>query len=406
MQSELAPRFHNQPWAADAKAIIGACVHCGFCTATCPTYTELRDERDGPRGRIYLIKAMLEGAPITGRTRSHLDRCLACRSCETTCPSGVRYGRLIDIARAVAEVELPRSRQDRFRRWLVRKVLGDSGRLASLLGLGRMVRPLLPSSLARMVGRARPTGTAPERHHPRVMLALAGCVQKAAAPATNIAAARVLDRLGISMVTAPAAGCCGALGYHMGAAAEGLDQARRNIDAWWPLIEAGAEAIVPTASGCGSFIHDYGDILADDPAYAAKARRISALARDLGEILLAEDLSRLGIDGNGRQVAVHVPCSQQHALKLPDAVETIVGRLGFAVAPAAEKHLCCGSGGANSLLEPEMGRRLRRRKLAALTGMAAPEVIVTANIGCQLHLQGGTDTPVRHWIELLDEARP
>ena len=405
MRSDIAPRFHNQPWVADAKAIIGACVHCGFCTATCPTYVELRDERDGPRGRIYLIRAMLEGAAIGDGTRRHLDRCLTCRSCETTCPSGVRYGRLIDIARAVMETELPRSRRDRAWRWLVRNVLGDSRWLMALLGLERALRPILPAALARKAGPYRPAGIWPERRHRRVMLALAGCVQKAASPATNPAAARVLDRLGISLIVAPSAGCCGALATHLGAAGEGRDQVRRNIDAWWPLVEAGAEAIVPTASGCGSFIHDYGEVLADDPDYAAKARRIAGLARDLGEILLPEDLSRLGIDGGGRPVAVHVPCSQQHALKLPDAVETILGRLGFGVVPVADRHLCCGSGGANSVLEPDLGRRLRRRKLDTLTA-SRPEVIVTANIGCQLHLQGGTDLAVRHWIELLEEALP
>ncbi len=405
MRADIAPRFHNQPWAVEAKAIIGACVHCGFCTATCPTYVELRDERDGPRGRIYLIKAMLEGAAVTEGTRRHLDRCLGCRSCETTCPSGVRYGRLIDIARAVMETELPRPGRDRLRRWLVRKVLGNSVGLGVLLGLGRVLRPVLPAALARMVGRHHPPAAWPAGHHRRVVVALAGCVQKAASPAINPAAARVLDRLGLSLIEVPAAGCCGALNYHLGAADEGLDQARRNIDAWWPLVEAGAEAIVPTASGCGSFIHDYGEVLADDPVYAAKARRISDLARDLGEILLGEDLSRLGVDGGGRRVAVHVPCSQQHALKLPDAVETILGRLGFAVGPVADKHLCCGSGGANSVLEADLGQRLRRRKLEALT-VSRPEVIVTANIGCQLHLQGGTELAVRHWIELLEEALP
>ena len=405
MHSDIAPRFHDQPWAADAKAIIGACVHCGFCTATCPTYVELRDERDGPRGRIYLIKEMLEGTAITERTRRHLDRCLACRSCETTCPSGVRYGRLIDIARSVVETELPRSPPDRLRRWGVRKALGNSGMLAALLALGRKMRPVLPAALVRTLGQRRPVPAWPQSNHSRVVVALAGCVQQAAAPTTNPAAARVLDRLGIRLVVAPAAGCCGALSYHMGDAVEGLGQARRNIDAWWPLVEAGAEAIVPTASGCGSFIHDYAEVLAGDPIYAAKAGRISALARDLGEILLAEDLSRLGLDGGGRKVAVHVPCSQQHALHLPDLVETILGRLGFAIGAVPDKHLCCGSGGANSILEADLGRKLRRRKLDALTA-SGPEVIVTANIGCQLHLRGGTGLAVMHWIELLAEALP
>jgi glycolate oxidase iron-sulfur subunit len=402
MECRLAPRFHNQPWAAEAKAIIGACVHCGFCTATCPTYVELRDERDGPRGRIYLIRELLNGGLFTEKSRRHLDRCLTCRNCETTCPSGVRYGRLVAIGRTVMEGELPpRPLRERLVRRALRSITAHPAVLKGLVVAGRLVRPLLPAALAAMTGERREPGHWPPPRHARKVIALSGCMQEAATPATNRAAARVLDRLGLSLVNAPAAGCCGALAYHMGEEGPGLDQVRRNIDAWWPLIEDGAEAIVPTASGCGSFILDYAEVLAHDPAYAAKARRVSELTRDLGEILAQEDLSRLGVNGGGRRVAVHVPCSQQHGLRLPELVEGILAQLGFALVAVADKHLCCGAGGANLLLEPDVGRRLRRRKLAALSG-GRPDIIVTANVGCQLHLSGD-ETVVAHWIALLDQ---
>jgi len=392
MQTELAPRFHNQPFAAEARAILGACVHCGFCTATCPTYLDRRDERDSPRGRIYLIKSFLEGGEAGAGTRRHLDRCLTCRSCETTCPSGVRYGRLIDIARDAMEHEIPRNPVQRLLRWAVRRLFGDPA-LAALAMMGARFLGRLPAAGA--------VGAWPPPRHKRVVLALMGCVQPSATPATNAAAARILDRLGISLVAAPEAGCCGALDHHLGAGQDSRDRIRANIDAWWPAIEKGAEAILPTASGCGAMIADYGALMADDPAYADKARRVSALVRDPANLLLGENLAalrpRLGI---GR-VAVHVPCSQQHALGAPDAVETLLRRLGFQLVPAADKHLCCGSAGTYSIFEPGMAGRLRRRKLDALE-FNRPDLIVTANVGCQLHLGAKAGVPVRHWMELLD----
>jgi len=396
MQTRLAPRFHNQPRGREAEAILRACVHCGFCTATCPTYLDLRDERDGPRGRIYLIKALLEGGEVGGTTRRHLDRCLTCRSCETTCPSGVRYGRLVDIAREVMEEDHPRPLLNRLARAALRWVLGNSRRTAVVVGLGRLL-----GRIPAMV----PASPWPSRRHPRVMLALAGCIQSSATPNVNAAAARVLDRLGITLVVAPQAGCCGAVAHHLGATGDSHAHIKRNIDAWWPAVEAGAEAILPTASGCASMLRDYGALLADDPAYAAKAGGIAALVRDPSEVLLAENLSPLRVAPGEGSVAVHVPCSQQHALMLPDSVETLLRGLGFRLVPVRDKHLCCGSAGTYSLLEPEMAGRLRARKLDALTA-GRPATIVTANIGCQMHLGGASPVPVRHWIELLDGGEP
>ncbi|OXY80568.1 glycolate oxidase subunit GlcF [Oceanimonas doudoroffii] len=401
MKTSIDVKYLDHPDVAEADAILRSCVHCGFCTATCPTYQELGDERDGPRGRIYLIKQLLEGGDVSQKSQTHLDRCLTCRSCETTCPSGVRYGRLADIGRGIMERQLPRTPGQRLLRWLLRRVLPYSSRLRPLLVLGRMARPLLPTALAAKVPLAQPARRWPASRHSRVMLALAGCAQAAATPNTNAVAARVLGRLGIGLVPAPEAGCCGAVSYHLSAHEEGLDFMRRNIDAWWPHIQAGAEAIVISASGCGAMVKEYGDRLAGDPAYADKARRVSALARDLSEVLANEDLGRLQPAGKGRKTAVHCPCTLQHALGLSGRVEAILRKAGVELTPVQDGHLCCGSAGTYSLLQPELSQRLLSNKLAALTA-GNPEQIVTANIGCQLHLASRAPVPVRHWIELLD----
>ncbi len=404
MKTNIAQKYHNHPDMREAEAILRACVHCGFCTATCPTYQELCDERDGPRGRIYLIKQLLEGGEVTEKTRTHLDRCLTCRSCETTCPSGVKYGRLIDISRGLMEETHPRSAAEQRKRKLIRSVLPDAKRFGALLRLGQMVRPFTFGKLKAKIPPRRTATPWPKNAHSRVMLVLEGCAQPSATPNTNAAAARVLDRLGISLVVAPREGCCGAVNYHLAAHDDGLNDMRRNIDAWWPAIEEGAEAIVVTASGCGAMVKEYGHLLQDDPDYAEKARRVSSLARDLSEVLIDQDLSALNMQvSTGQKIAVHVPCTLQHAQQLPDHVENIFNKAGFELARTKEKHLCCGSAGTYSLLQPEMSERLRSRKLEALCG-DNPDMIVTGNIGCQLHLEGAAKVPVRHWIELLDQA--
>lgn len=400
MQTSLSDAFKNTPAGAEADAILRSCVHCGFCTATCPTYQIKGDELDGPRGRIYLIKQVLEGQPATAKTQTHLDRCLTCRSCESTCPSGVQYGHLVDIGRAVVEQQVGRSFKQRLLRRALRSLIPHRARFATLLRLGRLAAPFLPARLLVKMPQPQVAGSRPTTRHARTMLALQGCVQPSATPLTNAATARVLDKLGITLLEISESGCCGALSQHMSAEEEAKAFARRNIDAWWPAIEAGAEAIVITASGCGVMVKDYGHLLRHDPVYAAKAARVSALSRDLVEILLGEDLSRLKPAKAG-PIAVHAPCTLQHGQKLPNAVETLLQRAGFTLTPVPDAHLCCGSAGTYSLLQPELSQQLLTNKLEAL-GSGQPEQIVTANVGCQMHLASQSTVPVRHWIELFD----
>lgn len=400
LHSDLA----DNALAREAADIIKSCVHCGFCNATCPTYLEFFDERDGPRGRVYLVRHMLESGQAGDATRIHLDRCLTCRACETTCPSGVRYGRLADIGRELVNLETQRPIADRFLRRVARTVFPYPGRVRAMMTAGRLVRWLLPPQLRRQVPpqqtlRAREELLSTAK---RTMIVLGGCVQSAATPRTNDAARRVLRRLGIELIDAPSAGCCGAVSYHLAAREEALGFVRRNIDAWWPYVEAGAEAIVSSASGCGVMIDEYGELLAGDPVYADRARRISELARDLSEVIEAEDLELFRDVTDKRATAVHCPCTLSHGQKRDGSVERILQRVGIPLTVTTEKHLCCGSAGTYSLLQPAISERLLDRKLAALS-VGDPEQIVTANIGCQLHLASCSNVPVKHWIELLDK---
>ena len=425
MQTALADFIRDTNTGQEADRILRTCVHCGFCNATCPTYQLLGDELDGPRGRIYLIKQMLEGSAVTLHTLTHLDRCLTCRNCETTCPSGVRYGALLDIGREQAEQRIGRPWQQRALRWLIRQILPYPERFTPLLRLGQFFRPLLPRGLKRKIpprqsvvktsktinfprplkgGEGRGEGVVSAAvKHARRMLVLEGCAQPALAPNINAATTRVLDRLGIALIPAAGAGCCGAACHHTSGVEKGLAQARRNIDAWWPHIETGSEAIVMTASGCGVHVKDYGHLLRDDPAYADKARRVSALTKDISEILANEDLSTLRPrEQPAGRIAFQSPCSLQHGQKLNGVVEKILRDLGFELVPVPEAHLCCGSAGTYSLLHPALSSQLRTRKLAALES-GKPQRIVTANIGCLAHLQTGTTLPIQHWIELIGE---
>ncbi|QTP60233.1 glycolate oxidase subunit GlcF [Billgrantia antri] len=408
MQTHFTEEALKQPHIQEADRVLRSCVHCGFCNATCPTYQLLGDERDGPRGRIYLMKQMLENPDdsenVTEQTRLHLDRCLTCRNCETTCPSGVEYHKLLDIGRAEIERRVPRSTADRAQRNVLRKALVEPKRFQALLKLGQTFRPLVPGKLKdKLPPKPVDAGTRPDhQRHARQMLILEGCVQPGLSPNTNAATARVLDRLGIGLTPVAEAGCCGAIDFHLNAQDDGRARARANIDAWWPHIEAGAEAIVQTASGCGAFVKEYVDILNDDPAYADKARRVSELAKDLVEVLREEDLQGLKVDA-GRRLAFHCPCTLQHAQRLGGAVEGVLVKLGFTLTPVADAHLCCGSAGTYSITQPELATQLRDNKLNALEA-GNPETIVTANIGCQTHLNGAGRTPVRHWIEVVDDA--
>jgi len=404
MQTQLADWIRATPEGLEADSILRKCVHCGFCLATCPTYTLLGDELDSPRGRIYLMKQMLEGAPVTERTQLHLDRCLTCRACETTCPSGVEYGRLVDIGRDLVERKVPRSAGERLRRWLLARTLPSRGLFGIAMALGRTFRGLLPEGLAKKIPDSRPAGTWPAARHPRRMLVLAGCVQPSMAPSINAATARVLDRLGISLVEAPGSTCCGAVTFHLNYQDDSLAYVRANIDAWWPHVEQGAEAIVITASGCGTMVAEYGHLLKDDAAYAAKAKRIAGLARDVSQVVAAERVAlAAAVAGKPEEkIAFHSPCSLQHGLKIRGVVEPILADAGFRLAHVHDAHLCCGSAGTYSILQPELSKQLLKNKVRNLEG-GKPTRIATANIGCLAHIQSGTATPVRHWIELVDE---
>ena len=403
MQTELAPEFRDSA-GQEAEAILRKCVHCGFCNATCPTYQLLGDELDGPRGRIYLIKQVLEGATPTRTTQQHLDRCLTCRNCETTCPSGVEYGHLLDIGRKVVDAQVSRPVVESAVRWVLKEAL-PSPLFAPAMKLGQSIRGLLPEKLKAKVPEKQAAGAWPTKTHARKMLLLAGCVQPSMSPNINTATARVLDAAGIQTVVARNAGCCGAIKYHLNDQEGGKAEMRANIDAWWPEIEHGAiEAIVMNASGCGVTVREYGHILQDDPAYAQRARRISELTRDLSELLpdlvtVLKDRVRPAPD----VIAYHPPCTLQHGQKLRNGVEVNLRALGFNVQVARqEANMCCGSAGTYSILQPELAYPLRDRKLGHLNNLE-PAMIASANIGCITHLQSGTKIPVRHWVEILDE---
>ena len=406
MQTQLADFIRDTPEGREAEEILRKCVHCGFCTATCPTYQLLGDELDGPRGRIYLIKQVLEGAEPTEKTRLHLDRCLTCRSCESTCPSGVHYSRLLDIGRHVVDERVPRHGSDELTRRVLREFVPRPTLFGVAMKAGQAVRGLLPKTLQAKVPEARAAGRWPEPRHARRVIALAGCAQPSMAPSINAAAARVLDALGISMVEAAGAGCCGAVRFHLNDQDGARDDARRNIDAWWPAIQAGSvEAIVMTASGCGVQVKDYGHLLQHDPAYADKAMRVVELTRDIGEVVAdaSEALAALLAARNlpRQPLAWHAPCTLQHGQRIRGTVEGLLAAAGFELTPVRDAHLCCGSAGTYSILQPALSERLRTNKLDCLLEGGAG-MIASANIGCITHLQAGTGTPVRHWIELID----
>ena len=408
MHTELSPEHAGTADGEAARALLQKCVHCGFCTATCPTYQLLGDELDGPRGRIYQIKNLLEGEAPTRELQTHLDRCLTCRSCESTCPSGVQYGELAEIGRRLVDARVERPATERLVRWALKEGL-TSPLFAPALQLGQVVRPLLPEVLQAKVPERREADARgwPQQRHARRMLMLAGCVQPAMSPEINPATARVLDAAGIEVVLPAGAGCCGAIRAHLNDRDGGLADMRRNIDAWWPLIERGeVEAIVMNASGCGATVKEYGHHLAGDAAYAAKAARVSAMTRDLSELLpeLVPVLKpKLAAAAQAGRLALHPPCTLQHAQKLKGGLEAGLRALGFTVVLPADSHLCCGSAGTYSVLQPALSQQLRERKQASLAALE-PDTVVSANIGCITHLQAGCATPVRHWVEVLDAA--
>lgn len=413
MQTNLADFIKHTPEGQQADAILRSCVHCGFCLATCPTYQLLGDELDSPRGRIYLMKQVMEGQPVTRKTQHHLDRCLTCRACETTCPSGVRYGQLIDIGRSVIHKNVTLSMRERSIRYLLNKTLSNRYLFKSLLKIGQFFRPLFPSKLKKLIpSKIQNNRKWPVKKHQRTMLILDGCVQPELSPNIDIATAHVLDKLGISLITAEKTGCCGALPYHLDAQQDGLNHMRRNIDAWWSLIDEKKnthtiEAIVITATGCGVTVKDYKNLLRHDPAYREKAKQISALAKDISEIIAAEtdNLTAL-LEKSGpydkTKLAFHSPCTLQHGMQIRGVVEKILGIAGLTLCSVNDAHLCCGSAGTYSILQPNLSQQLLKEKIMNLTA-EKPVQLITANIGCLVHLQSGTSLPVRHWIEILDE---
>jgi glycolate oxidase iron-sulfur subunit len=395
-QGELA----NTPRGREARELIRACVHCGFCLESCPTYRILGDERDGPRGRIYLIKQLVEGGSAA-EARVHLDRCLTCRACEPACPSGMQYGRLLDIGREIVEQEGVRPAGERAARWLIARVVPDTRLFARLLRIGRWLRPVLPRRIAREIPPPVDAGDWPPARHARRMAVLDGCVQPAVAPGINAAAARVLDRAGISLIRIPGAGCCGALAHHLGDVAGALEAARRNVRACNAMLDAGCEAIVSTASGCGVMAKDYGHLLRADPEHAAMAKRVADATRDLCEVLDHAMVARAAPTTSRAQTVVfQAPCTLQHGQRLASRVEALLAAAGYTLVPVGEPQLCCGSAGSYSILQRRLASELRARKLAALL-KGNPSVIATANIGCLTHLQAASPVPVRHWIELI-----
>lgn len=406
MQINIVSEFQNDPDIGTAKSIVNKCVHCGFCTATCPTYQVLGDELDGPRGRIYLMKEMLEGGAVTSRTQSHLDRCLTCRNCESTCPSGVQYGRLVDIGRRYVDERVTRPLMQRLQRWAIRETLSRRDVFAFLFGLARFVRPVLPATLQKKVQLPQPAGTWPTARGTRQMLLHEGCVQPALMPNVDAATARVMAKLGIELIVAPKAACCGAIRQHLNDHVGAHAEFKRNIDSWWPYVAQGVDTIVINASGCGAMIKEYGDLLAHDPLYAEKARQISTMAKDLSEILPEHaealvSLTQKQGSTSPSNITYHPPCTLQHGQKIRGAVESLLGKLGVTVKLCQDSHLCCGSAGTYAILQPEMSQTLLDRKLGNLL-KTNPNEIVSANVGCINHLQSGTEVPVRHWIELVD----
>ncbi len=404
METRLADFIKDTPKGQEADAILRSCVHCGLCTATCPTYQLLGDELDGPRGRIYQIKQVLEGVPADQSIRKHLDRCLTCRSCETTCPSGVRYGRLVDIGRSVVAEQLHRPAHQRVIRWFLRKSMILPGVFPLILTLGRLVRPVLPSILKEKIPTKQIPPAIPSPTNHRKVILLEGCVQPAYKPATNATLARVLHKAGVDAIRVKGERCCGALSFHLDAEAEALNLMRSNIDVWWSYLESGAEAIISSASGCGVMVKDYAHALKNDTEYAEKASKVSSLCLDAVEFLSDVPPQRVS-SHKSLKIAFQSPCTLQHGQQLAGRVEALLERHGHTVIPISNPHLCCGSAGAYSILEKEISMRLRRQKVEALME-GNPDVIATANIGCQLHLESAVSVPVRHWVELLDEADP
>ncbi|MCP4877735.1 MAG: glycolate oxidase subunit GlcF [Gammaproteobacteria bacterium] len=400
MRTRLAQKIQQGRHADDIEGILRNCVHCGFCNATCPTYQLLGDELDGPRGRIYQMKQYFEGAPANTEILGHLDRCLTCRACETTCPSGVKYSHLLEIGKELIEEELPRPWLDRMRRRAIVRFINSGWLFALSIRMGQAFAGMLPAKVRNSIPRRQAPLLRTDSRHQRKVLMLAGCVQPMLTPNTNASAGNLLNKLGIEVVELAQNFCCGAAAFHTSDADYGMRQVKTLIDAWWPYIETGVEAIVVTATGCGVSVKDYGRLLADDADYAERAKIVSGLYRDLIEVVEAESAQFEGQESAAKRVAVHTPCTMQHGLGINSRVETLLEKAGYEICRVEDAHLCCGSAGTYSMLQPKLSAQLQQNKIRALS-VDQPEIIATANIGCQMHLAQGNRIPVVHWIELL-----
>ncbi|NOY66722.1 MAG: glycolate oxidase subunit GlcF [Gammaproteobacteria bacterium] len=403
MQTRLPDNFLATEQGKIANKILRSCVHCGFCTATCPTYQLLGDELDSPRGRIYLIKQMLEGNDVSRRTQIHLDRCLTCRACETTCPSGVEYGKLIDLGRNWIEPRVSRPITEKTSRWILRKLIPYPGRFKLLLQIARLFMPLLPAHLAHKIP-ARPKQTTwPDRQHKHKVLILNGCAQSVTHPEIDAATARVLDYFQIEIVQESQSGCCGAVSQHLSAAQEAKKQMQKNIDAWWPQINNSVKNIIVNASGCAVQLKEYAHYFEDDPNYKEKAQLIANNVIDISELLAQLPLEKAVNHSSNQTIAFHSPCTLQHGQQITNVIEPMLEKCGYNLTHIKDSHLCCGSAGTYSILQADLSSQLLENKLTNLTA-ENPEIIATANIGCLMQLQTTSPVPVVHWINLIDKA--
>lgn len=399
MQTHLAKDLLATETGKAANKILRSCVHCGFCLSTCPTYQLLGDELDSPRGRIYLIKSVLEGNPVSADTQTHLDRCLTCRACETTCPSGVEYAKLLDIGREMVSAQQPRNLFQKSLRYLLRKSLTTPWWFNGVI----KVMPFLRHSKAVQFTVEElawhETLKQQDNLYQHSVLLITGCVQPALAPNINQASIKIFNKLGFNVFETGQQACCGAIDHHLTASEEALVQIKQNIDDWTAQLDKGLKAIISNASGCGVMIKDYPSLFRDDAVYRQKALRLVDHVYDVAEFLVKQDLSKFTHYHNKR-ITFHSPCTLQHGQKLNGVVEEILRKVGYHVSPVQDAHLCCGSAGTYSILQPTLSKKLRVNKIEHLT-QSHPEIIVTANIGCLMHLQKGTRTPIKHWIEII-----
>ena len=409
MQTDIKSTILNTRIGQEANDILRSCVHCGFCTATCPTYQLLGDELDGPRGRIYLIKRVLETDQVSENTQLHLDRCLSCGACETTCPSGVKYRRLLDIGREIVEHKVDRPSIDKIKRKTLSFILGNKELFSFLLSSARLFRPILPKQLQKSIPKKQkvisltPSMPSMPSQHKRKMILFRGCVHDAIAPEINASAIRVLDKLGISVIEVDELICCAAVSHHLLEKDKTEHTIKQNIDLLLAKLNPDVEAIFTTASACSLMLKDYPKLMEDDAEYHPKASQLASKFKDISEVICNESVGSLTFEKSNKRIAFHSPCSMQHGLKVVNSIEHILAQAGFNLVNVKDSHLCCGSAGTYSILQKDLSEQLLTNKVDNLTANQA-EIIATANIGCLTHIQSGTETPVKHWVNLINQS--